>query len=103
MKGRFFMVAEAFSISTQDVITLLATALTGVSLYVVRKALHEVDELKKEMVRKDELDRLEERMTQARTEMHQENQQKLTGIQSAVNYAMSRLDELMLELARRGG
>lgn len=94
---------DAWTISTANVISLLATGLVGICMYVVKKLFDKVELLDAEAVRKRELKELEERIEDGRREMHLENQRKLDSIQSSVTGTNKRLDDVMMEILSRPG
>lgn len=93
----------AWTISTATVISLLASALAGVCVFVVKKLFDKVEQLDAEAVRKRELKELEERIEDGRQEMHRENQRKLDSIQQSVTGTNNRLDSVMMEIMSRPG
>lgn len=64
---------DPWTISASTIISLLATALAGISVFIVKRSIDKLEKLDAEAVRKRELKELEERLTLDQREMHGEN------------------------------
>jgi hypothetical protein len=82
---------EAWTISTANLISLLATCLVGVCMFVVKKLFDKVELLDAEAVRKRDLKELEERLEQNQREMHGENRATMGEIRGDIRELRNRL------------
>lgn len=85
---------EPWTISTATVISLLATALAGICVFVVKRTLDKVEQLDAEAVRKRELKELEERLSQDQKEMHEQNRATLGSIRDDIGRMTARIDAM---------
>lgn len=92
-----------WTVSAGTVISFLASAIAGISVFFTKRYIDKVDQLEAEAVRKRELKELEEKLTNDRREMHAENLRKLTSIETGLAQANQRMDSILFELNGRAG
>lgn len=80
------------AVSAGTVISVLATALCGVCVFLVKRTLDKVEQLDAEAVRKRELKELEERLAQDQREMHEQNRSTMADIRNDIRELRTRID-----------
>lgn len=90
---------NGWTLDAGTVISLLATALAGISVFFVKRYVDKVERLEADAVRRDEIDQLREDMN-AR---HAENTKKLDDIMDATSGTHRRIDDLYRDLMREKG
>lgn len=82
------------AISAATVISLLATALAGISVFFVKRYIDKLEKLDAEAVRKRELKELEERLSQDQRGMHVENRATMSEIKTDIGRLTARIDAM---------
>jgi hypothetical protein len=83
---------DAWTVSTATVVSLLATGLVGICMFVVKKLFDKVEMLDAEAVRKRDLKELEERLEQNQREMHEQNRTTMGDIRGDIRELRNRVD-----------
>jgi hypothetical protein len=83
---------DAWTVSTATVVSLLATGLVGICMFVVKKLFDKVEMLDAEAVRKRDLKELEERLEQNQREMHEQNRITMGDIRGDIRELRNRVD-----------
>ena len=85
---------DPWTISASTIISLLATALAGISVFIVKRSIDKLEKLDAEAVRKRELKELEERLTLDQREMHGENRTTMSEIKTDIGRLTARIDAM---------